>query len=226
MTEELMVGTIGWNHDDWIGSFYPDDLPDDWRFAYYSNEYRAVLVTANQFQSLDKMTIAEWAEDSDEAFRFVIGIPETLVSETDTLPLKNFLAELAPLGSRVCGFLLLLDIIDEGATSALARTADQLQQFGPVCLDLKIESEIPAALLTVIDELNIGICWRPDRDDAPRPGGALKLALSSESDPKIQRHIIELLEGWMQESAGLAGLFLDSPDQASQARIIAEMLGI
>lgn len=52
------------------------------------------------------------------------------------------------------------------------------------------------------------------------------LALSDEEDPRAQRHIIETLEKWMQQSNGRAGLFLKTSAAASQARIIAEMLGV
>ena len=43
MTEPLLIGTRGWDHASG-GDFYPADLPDDWRFCYYSNNLRSVLV--------------------------------------------------------------------------------------------------------------------------------------------------------------------------------------
>ena len=85
MTEELMVGTIGWDHSEWVGGFYPDDLPDDWRFSYYSNDYRAVLATADHFRPENIADITEWAEDCDDAFRFIVEIPEASLSDTESL---------------------------------------------------------------------------------------------------------------------------------------------
>lgn len=116
--------------------------------------------------------------------------------------------------------------IGENVVSLLKTRIELLQSHGPVCVDLTGESEVPASLMSLIKERNIGLCWHSDRDDAPTPGGALLLALSGEADAKGQRQLIESLENWMQQSNGLAGLFLESPDAASQARIIAEMLGI
>ena len=68
-------------------------------------------------------------------------------------------------------------------------------------------------------------------DEMPGPiaGGSLMVAISASSDAKLQRNLVEALGGWMQESGGVAGLFFtggDAPRQASQARVIAEMLGI
>lgn len=226
MTEELMVGTIGWDHDEWVGGFYPDDLPDDWRFAYYSNDYRAVLATADHMRPENIAQIVEWAEDCDDAFRFVIEIPQSFVTDSNTESLQHFVNALVPLASRIGGFLLSVGNAGEDEVRSLKSKIELLQPHGPLCMDLTGESEIPPLLLGVIQEYNIGLCWHPDRDNAPRPGGALLLALSSEGDAKGQRQLIESLEQWMQQSSGLAGLFFESPEAASQARIVAEMLGI
>ena len=34
----LLLGTQGWQRAEWIGSYYPADLPPDWRLAYYAND--------------------------------------------------------------------------------------------------------------------------------------------------------------------------------------------
>ena len=73
MTEELMVGTFGWDYPAWVGAYYPDDLPDDWRFGYYSNDFRSVLVPSDHFTGTGA-DISEWAEDCDESFRFVVQV--------------------------------------------------------------------------------------------------------------------------------------------------------
>ena len=33
----LMLGTAGWQRDDWLAGYYPPDLPPDWRLAYYAS---------------------------------------------------------------------------------------------------------------------------------------------------------------------------------------------
>ncbi len=38
------VLAVGWDHPAWQGSFYPDDLPADWRLTYYANEVPGVLL--------------------------------------------------------------------------------------------------------------------------------------------------------------------------------------
>jgi len=221
-----MVGTIGWDHEDWVGNFYPDDLPDDWRFAYYSNDYRAVLATVDHFKISDNEAISEWEEDCDETFGFVVEIPRIFLDQSDIDALRVFLDDISLLHSRTRGFLLSSGETTSQMVTQLQPGIELLQELGPVCIDITGESETPDQLTQLMADYNVGLCWHPDTNETPRAGGSLMLALSDEKDPRGLREIIEALEEWRQHSDGLAGLFLESTAAASQARIIAEMLGV
>jgi len=39
---ELVVGARGWEHAQWLETYYPDDLPEDWQLDYYANEFGCV----------------------------------------------------------------------------------------------------------------------------------------------------------------------------------------
>ncbi len=72
---ELFVGAVGWDHDAWAGTFFPDDLPADWRLTYYANEYPLVLVPAALWQGASPEQAAAWADDVADAFRFFLDAP-------------------------------------------------------------------------------------------------------------------------------------------------------
>ncbi|RDH81365.1 MAG: hypothetical protein DIZ80_14840 [endosymbiont of Galathealinum brachiosum] len=65
----IRVGACDWDHAHWQGSFYPDDLPVDWRLTYYANEYSAVLVPESKWRSKEA-DFEQWADDVPEGFRF------------------------------------------------------------------------------------------------------------------------------------------------------------
>lgn len=226
MTKELMVGTIGWNHNDWVDDYYPDNLPEDWRFAYYSNDHRSVLVPADHFQTYNKDARSKWVEDCDGAFRFVVEIPATCLVDAGVALLQEFLNGISSLHSRLGGFYLPLGEVTNQGFAKLQARIELLQEHGPLCIDFERESEASELLKQLMLDNNIGLCWHPGGDDKPSAGGALMLVLSDEENPRAQRHIIEALEEWMQQSHGLSGLFLKTSAAASQARIIAEMLGV
>jgi uncharacterized protein YecE (DUF72 family) len=73
MPEEILIGTRGWDYDEWTGGFYPEELPSDWRFAYYSNHFRSVLVPQATWEKLGVDAVQDWLEDCDPEFRFCAG---------------------------------------------------------------------------------------------------------------------------------------------------------
>lgn len=66
----MFIAAYGWEHALWSGVFYPDDLPPEWRLAYYANEFHAVVVPAQRWQHADAAEARRWAADCGPAFRF------------------------------------------------------------------------------------------------------------------------------------------------------------
>jgi len=74
---EIRVGARGWNFEQWGGEFYPDDLPEDWRFSFYSNDFQTVLVPSGYLVQFSVDEWEEWIEDTSREFWFYIEISET-----------------------------------------------------------------------------------------------------------------------------------------------------
>jgi hypothetical protein len=66
------IGARGWDHAGWMGGFYPDDLPHDWRLGYYANEFSLVLVPAEQWCVASSSELEDWAEAVPGAFGFYL----------------------------------------------------------------------------------------------------------------------------------------------------------
>jgi len=65
----LLLGTQGWQRAEWIGSYYPADLPPEWRLAYYANDCGCVLLPAE-----------DWCSGDLEPLRAALGeAPSSLV---------------------------------------------------------------------------------------------------------------------------------------------------
>jgi hypothetical protein len=89
---ELLVTTRGWDHPGWQDSFYPDDLPEDWRLAYFANSFAAVLLPASLLSGLEVATIRDWLAEIEGDFVFYL--------EADTSSDK-----LAAFAGRLAGIL-------------------------------------------------------------------------------------------------------------------------
>ena len=67
-----MLGAVGWQHPSWQSVFYPDDLPEDWLFAYYNTQFQSVFLPHADWSTATAAQLAQWAEDSQPGFRFVL----------------------------------------------------------------------------------------------------------------------------------------------------------
>jgi hypothetical protein len=64
----------GWDHLGWRGSFYPEDLPEDWRLAYFAHAFDAVLVPAALWREAAPEVLAGWAREVPPRFRFYLEL--------------------------------------------------------------------------------------------------------------------------------------------------------
>ncbi len=227
VSSSIYIGTRGWDDPAWTGRFYPDDLPSDWRFCYYSNRLRSVIVPGAAWASAGPAPAAQWIEDSDPEFGMVLELPPELSRPVaDPRALDAFLARAAPLKTQCVGWLLRLDAADPDA-AWLAAVVARLKAMAPVCLDLTGVWHDPAIARVRVAE-GAGQCWRPATEPAPAAGGEFLVCLAAEAAPRAQRRLLEDINKW-QAGRRAAGLYFEGPNapaQAEQARVLAELMGV
>ncbi len=100
MAQRMEVGAVGWERPDWVRGYYPVDLPEDWRLAYYGNEYRVVLVPAPAIAHAGVQAVARWCAEVPEGFRFYFELEDTFTERDERRRLLEALA------CRLGGFVL------------------------------------------------------------------------------------------------------------------------
>lgn len=155
----ILIGARGWLHTRWQSNFYPEDLPDDWRLGYYSNEFPVALMPATYWQQGDD-EIEAWLEDSSESLQLLAEIPADylrLPEQEAVSAINGFLRRLSILGEHCLGVSLPL----AEPVSALASLIEQLDRRRPLCLD--VQADMPAAYAKLIqkicDQCRVGIIW-------------------------------------------------------------------
>jgi hypothetical protein len=226
MTESMLVGARGWDYPGWHGGFYPEELPEDWRLTYYNNLLRAVLVPGEAWSSATADTVRGWAEDTDASFRFVVETPAAFADPAGVTAARvaDFHALLAPLGDRMAGVLWRVAPGAAVTSDALSTALPLLGGHQALCIELPGPSPAPQ-ILACLAQHGAGLCWRPEAMPAPVPAGRLIVTLGDEVQPRAQRVWLEKL------AAATAGdrqgaLFLATAEQATQARLIAELMGV
>ena len=70
-----LLGAIGWDHPEWVGSFYPEDLPPEWHLNYYNTAFQCVYLPYAAWHANSPETLAEWRHDTLTQFRFLLEAP-------------------------------------------------------------------------------------------------------------------------------------------------------
>lgn len=132
MEQTINLGAYGWRQTHWSGTFYPEDLPmtddDDWRLAYYSNEFNAVLVPADYWLDAQGADCEAWLDSVHADFKFFV---ECRASMLDSLSLADLSAALKKLSPQLSALVLL----DEGQSMP----ASTKQPFIELASSLQVE---------------------------------------------------------------------------------------
>ena len=230
MTHELLVGTRGWDVDAWQGGFYPDELPAEWRFSFYSNLYRSVLVPGEAWETVTPDEVAEWLEDSDPEFRFVCELPPASSHPNEDAPaLERFLDLSAPLAPRTAARLIRITDPTEPAPRWLAGRLAVVGDEFPLCVDLPPGAWRGEPLRAVVQAAGASLCWRPELEAEPSAHGEFLVALAANAPLTALRTMVATVGRWMDGTRG-AGCFFEpveqAPKLAQETRILAELLEI
>ena len=74
MNYAVYLGAAGWQHPVWLDAFYPEDLPEDWRLAFYNTQFRCNYLERAAWAGLAPEIWAQWAQETQESFRFVLEL--------------------------------------------------------------------------------------------------------------------------------------------------------
>jgi len=235
MTEPLMIGACGWQHAVWAGSYYPDELPDDWRFCFYSNNLRSVLVPGDTWRSTARTDVEQWLTDSDPSFRFVLELPPGLSSPQPhgkrDRGLDYFFEVVEPILPRTAGLLLRIAPETPVFIDWFEHLLNELARTGPLCVDLPQPAWREAPVLAAVERQQAGVAWYCELEPVPRAGGKLLVARATAADARSTRAWIEKLAQWLvHDPAARAGLFFEASETsakaAQEARILAELMGV
>lgn len=219
----LYIGTCGWQFPQWNDSYYPEGLPEEWRLAYYGNEYPIVLVPA-AYWAQGRAEVASWLDETDDRPEFICEWSLALAAQGPDTALEF----IGMLGERVDGILLPLT---EMPGEAQLATINTLAESYPVCLDWP--NAEPTQLQSVLAHPLIGqrvsVCWHGEAEHiADLAHGPLALArIASEGQtPRSLRTTLEtLLENAGERKAVL--LFDGQPPDleiVDQAEVILNLL--
>jgi uncharacterized protein YecE (DUF72 family) len=95
----IYIGTSGFQYDDWVGEYYPEDLPKkDW-LSYYAKEFNTLEINFTYYRMPSAQSLYRMAQKVPADFLFTVKATQemTHARERDPKLFKQFTQALDPL---------------------------------------------------------------------------------------------------------------------------------
>ena len=93
----IRLGTSGFSYDDWIGTFYPEDLPRWAWLGYYAERFDAVELNVTYYRIPSPKVIRGWVKRTPEEFLFAVKAHQDITHGREGADFGAFCAALDPL---------------------------------------------------------------------------------------------------------------------------------
>jgi len=225
------VGTSGFSYDEWVGSFYPDDLPSKERLAFYASKLPAVEIN-NTFYRMPKAAMLEgWAAQVPGRFRFVLKASQKITHFKRLKPeaadeTEYLLRTAAVLGERLGPILFQLPPHLKLDLPRLDGFLATLPEGTRAAFEFRHESWASGEVTARLHDRNLARCVA-DVDDAPEPDvaagadwGYLRLRRVAYDDDALARwRDRAVAAGWKD-----AYVFFKHEDEATGPRLAGRFL--
>lgn len=75
---KYLIGTSGWNYDDWRGRFYPKNLPQKKWLEFYSQYFSTVEINMTFYRWPKPSFFKSWYNRTPANFKFTLKAPRTI----------------------------------------------------------------------------------------------------------------------------------------------------
>lgn len=81
MSENILVGTSGYNYPEWRGTFYPEKFSTDKMLAYYAERFPTVEINYTFYRMPTEKLLKGWSDGTPEHFTFTLKAPRRITHD-------------------------------------------------------------------------------------------------------------------------------------------------
>ncbi len=178
----LKVGTAGYKYEDWVGTFYPPNLPERDFLPYCAKFFECVEVNASFYAVLSPHTYLAMARKTPDNFEFIVKAHKAFTHETEQAtevlqPFKDSLQPLMDGGKMGCVLIQFPQRFHNTPQNRehLRKVVDWLNDF-PLVAEFRHNSWIRDEALELLRQMGVGFVGV---DEPPLPGLLPPLAVAT-----------------------------------------------
>jgi uncharacterized protein YecE (DUF72 family) len=166
----LLIGTSGWQYQDWRGRLYPEKLPLRLWLEHYAERFAVVEVNNAFYRLPERDTFRAWRDRTPDDFTVAVKMSRYLTHvkrlKEPAEPVARFLGRAEALGDKLGPVLLQLPPTLKVDVAALDETLAQFPGSVRVAVEPRHESWWTGEVRDLLTRYGAALCWA---DRAGRP---------------------------------------------------------
>jgi len=159
----IVLGTSGWQYDDWRGRFYPADLAKSRWLEHYAARFGTVEVNNAFYRLPERTTFTAWRERTPADFRIGVKVSRYLTHvrrlREPAEPVARFLERAAGLGDKLGPALLQLPPTLAADLELLDAVLARFPAGVQVAVEPRHASWWGAPTRAVLERRGAALCW-------------------------------------------------------------------
>lgn len=228
---QLLAGTSGFSYKEWLGAFYPRELPAGGMLAHYATRLPIVEINNTFYRMPNAAAIRGWRAQVPDSFRFAIKAPRR-ISHVKRLKdcgaeLEALFAALEGLGPTLGSLLVQLPPHARRDDAALAAFLSELPDGACVAFEFRNDTWHVPAVFELLESHNAALVQsESDETFEPKPWTAdwayLRLRRVDYSTADLEAWLERLEAARVRE----AHVFFKHEDGATGPKLAAELLAM
>jgi uncharacterized protein YecE (DUF72 family) len=204
------IGTSGYAHKEWKGTFYPGSLPDEGQLRFYADRFISVELNHTFYRMPSVRMLQGWAKETSERFTFTLKAPRTITHDLRLRDAADAVSDFCDTTRALKNKLgALLFQVPPFLKRDLPRLEDFLHQMPPgfnVAFEFRNPTWLADEVYDCLRRFDVALCvvHAPDRPvpwEATAGFGYFRLRQPDYSDEDLQecaRRIADLACGWRE----------------------------
>lgn len=214
---QCVCSTVGFENPVWNAQYFPEECPEDWRLAYFMNDFRAVYLPCSAwFEATDQLEVI--IDEMDERFELIIEWPELESAGS----IAATLSRLVPLKSNIsCVVVNVGDLPGH----LLDDTCWAISEHYTISLNSKLLDSIEQNALR--KRYRAALVWHPGRTEAPTATGDYQVVTLPCQSLRDIRPVLQQITPLLDRGVRV-GLFIEpageSAKRAMEVRTLIELM--
>lgn len=219
VTARCVCSTLGYEHPLWNADYYPEQCPEEWRLAYFMNDFQAVYLRPDDWCREDEQLEAIAGELEDGRFELVLEWP--LIERSEQI--RRLLDALKPVQGHIACMVLDADTL---SPALLREVCEGLGARFPVNFLAQTQEGRRAVC---VQGREAGIVWTPSQGESLIPGDDYQVVRLPFRKLREIKPVLAQLRPLLDRNIRV-GVFLEphaqAPQRALEVRTLIELMGL